>query len=133
MANVGMLQAIRMLEYGFEDPIWLRMGGYQTRAQIAELWSDVFGYPLDSATKALEKDLGFEHIVPNSYWVYWSYGPSALVERLQREYHVFLDGISDNGRLFVSTKPLRKLSSWRASFKQKRNSRTNLVAWRDCT
>jgi UPF0755 protein len=87
--GVGMLQAIRMLEYGFEDPIWLRMRGYQTRSQIAAQWAELFGYPLDSATKALEKDLGFEQIVPNSYQVYWSYSPSALVERLQREYRVF--------------------------------------------
>ena len=87
--GLGMLQAIRMLEYGFEDPIWLRMRGYHTREQIAEVWAELFGYPLDSATKALEKDLGFEHLVPNSYWVYWSYGPSDLVKRLQREYHVF--------------------------------------------
>jgi len=87
--EVGMLQAIRMLQYGFEDPIWLRMGGYLTPAQIAERWSELFGYPLDSATKALEQDLGFEHLVPNSYWVYWSYDPPALVERLQHEYRVF--------------------------------------------
>ena len=87
--GVGMLQAIRMLEYGFEDPIWLRMRGYQTRSQIAAQWVELFGYPLDSATKALDVDLGFEHIIPNSYQVYWSYSPSALVERLQREHRVF--------------------------------------------
>ena len=44
---------------------------------------------MDSATKALEQDLGFEHLVPNSYRVYWSYDPPALVERLQHEYRVF--------------------------------------------
>ncbi|MFM1884292.1 MAG: hypothetical protein RL168_476 [Bacteroidota bacterium] len=87
--GVGMLQAIRMLEYGFEDPIWLRMRGYQTRAQIAQQWSELFGYPMDSAQKALEVDLGFEQLVPNSYQVYWSYSPKALVERLRREYVVF--------------------------------------------
>ena len=87
--GVGMLQVIRMLQYGYEDPIWLRMGGYQTRDQIAAQWAALFDYPLDSATKALEKDLGFEHVVPNSYQVYWSYSPSAIVERLQREHRVF--------------------------------------------
>ncbi len=87
--DVGMLQAIRKLEYGFEDPIWLQVKGYQTRSQLAQQWVDLFGYPLDSAKKALEIDLGFEHVVPNSYQVYWSYSPRALVQRLEREYSVF--------------------------------------------
>ncbi len=41
--GVGMLQVIRMLQYGYEDPIWLRMGGYQTRdANCRCRWAALF-------------------------------------------------------------------------------------------
>ncbi|KRO83987.1 MAG: hypothetical protein ABR87_05680 [Cryomorphaceae bacterium BACL7 MAG-121220-bin83] len=87
-AATGRMQLLRKLEFGYEDPVWLRMRGYQSREDIAEGWVAQFDYPKDSAMKALEV-LGFEQLVPNSYQVYWSYAPEALVEYLQRAHAAF--------------------------------------------
>lgn len=88
-SGMGLMQLLRKIEFGYEDPIWLRIRGYQKAPAIETQLTEVFGYTADSAHAVLAKHMGFNQVIPNSYQVYWSYRPKDLAKRLTREHEVF--------------------------------------------
>ena len=112
-AGMGLMQVLRKIEFGYEDPIWLRIRGYQKADAIETQLMEVFGYSADSAHAVLTKHLGFDQIIPNSYQVYWSYYPKDLARRLAREHAIFWNSerLGRAARMGLSPKQVLVLAS----------------------
>tara|TARA_B100001142_G_scaffold129918_1_gene131591 strand:- start:470 stop:1492 length:1023 start_codon:yes stop_codon:yes gene_type:complete len=88
-STIGVMQFLRKLTFGYEDPLNVRIGGYKSREEYLKELSNVFPWSLDSLRTYLGNDTSWSRIIPNTYEMYWSSNPRKISNRLRREYNVF--------------------------------------------
>ncbi len=87
--TIGVMDFLRKLTFGYEDPLKVRIGGYKSREAYLKELSNVFPWSIDLLRTYLGNDTSWSRIIPNTYEMYWSSNPKDISNRLRREYHVF--------------------------------------------
>ena len=89
--HTRMLQLVRKLRNGQQDPIRLTIGKFRTPAMLNEyldskLMHDDFNITLDS----------FHLILPDTYEVYWTISPGQFMQRMEKEYNKMSSPYADS-------------------------------------
>lgn len=88
-STIGVMEFLRKLTFGYEDPLKVRIGGYKSRESYLKGLSNIFPRSIDSLRTYLGNDTSWSKIIPNTYEMYWSSDPKDISNRLRREYDVF--------------------------------------------
>ena len=88
-SNLGAMDVLRKLSFGYEDPIRFRVTGYKNRDKYLQEISNFFPWSIDSLRKHLGNDSSWTHLIPNTYEIYWTTSPKGIAKRINQEYKIF--------------------------------------------
>ena len=98
--KMDVIEVVRALKLGKQTPVRLTVNNVRTTAQLAgklaaQLDADSLAFYRVLTDKAVAEGVGFDSLtlfsmfLPDTYEVYWTTTPEALVERMKREYDRF--------------------------------------------